>query len=44
MSSSRLSPMFGISIDPASADPQEPFRQARIADENGQDLITLPCF
>jgi hypothetical protein len=37
---------FGAAIDPSAADPQEPFRRARIADENGLDLITLmdhPC-
>lgn len=34
-------PLFGISIDPSAVDPQEPFRRAQIADENGIDLITL---
>jgi alkanesulfonate monooxygenase SsuD/methylene tetrahydromethanopterin reductase-like flavin-dependent oxidoreductase (luciferase family) len=37
----RLAPLFGAAIDPSAADPQEPFRRARIADENGLDLITL---
>jgi alkanesulfonate monooxygenase SsuD/methylene tetrahydromethanopterin reductase-like flavin-dependent oxidoreductase (luciferase family) len=36
-----LAPLFGAAIDPSAADPQEPFRRARIADENGLDLITL---
>lgn len=35
------SPLFGISIDPSSANPEEPFRRARLADEAGLDLITL---
>jgi alkanesulfonate monooxygenase SsuD/methylene tetrahydromethanopterin reductase-like flavin-dependent oxidoreductase (luciferase family) len=34
-------PLFGLSIDPSSADPQEPFRRARLADEGGLDLVTL---
>jgi alkanesulfonate monooxygenase SsuD/methylene tetrahydromethanopterin reductase-like flavin-dependent oxidoreductase (luciferase family) len=33
--------LFGANIDPAASDPQEPFRRARIADENGLDLITI---
>lgn len=41
MSGSSLSPLFGVAIDPSAEDPQEPFRRARIADENGLDLITL---
>src|SRR5262245_33832216 len=36
-----LSPLFGASIDPSAADPQEPFRRARLADTQGLDLITL---
>lgn len=36
-----LSPLFGISIDPSAADPQEPFRRARLADDHGLDLVTL---
>lgn len=31
---------FGIAIDPAAADPEDPFWRARIADENGIELIT----
>jgi len=34
-------PLFGISIDPSADDAEEPFRRAKIADENGLDLITL---
>ncbi len=41
MKHNRPAPLFGISIDPSAADPQEPFRRAQIADENGIDLITL---
>jgi alkanesulfonate monooxygenase SsuD/methylene tetrahydromethanopterin reductase-like flavin-dependent oxidoreductase (luciferase family) len=37
----RNQPLFGANIDPAASDPQEPFRRARIADENGLDLITI---
>jgi alkanesulfonate monooxygenase SsuD/methylene tetrahydromethanopterin reductase-like flavin-dependent oxidoreductase (luciferase family) len=33
--------LFGTNVDPSAADPQEPFRRAQIADENGLDLITL---
>jgi alkanesulfonate monooxygenase SsuD/methylene tetrahydromethanopterin reductase-like flavin-dependent oxidoreductase (luciferase family) len=32
---------FGIAIDPSSADAEEPFRRARVADENGVELVTL---
>lgn len=32
---------FGIAIDPAAADPAEPFRRAKAADENGVELVTL---
>ncbi|MDX1437957.1 MAG: LLM class flavin-dependent oxidoreductase [Anaerolineales bacterium] len=39
--SSRLPPQFGASIDPSAADPEEPFRRAKIADENSLDLITI---
>jgi alkanesulfonate monooxygenase SsuD/methylene tetrahydromethanopterin reductase-like flavin-dependent oxidoreductase (luciferase family) len=38
---SELRPLFGISIDPSAADPQDPFRRARLADEHGLDLVTL---
>lgn len=41
MSGSSLSLLFGVAIDPSAEDPQEPFRRARMADENGLDLITL---
>lgn len=41
MSQDRLSPLFGTNVDPSSVDPEEPFRRARIADENGLDMITL---
>lgn len=41
MSQSYLPPLFGASIDPVAADPQEPFRRAKLADDNGLDLITL---
>lgn len=41
MSDNLLSPLFGLSIDPSAADPQAPFRRARLADENGLDLITI---
>lgn len=34
-------PLFAASIDPSAADPREPFERARIADENGLDLITI---
>ena len=41
MSQKYLPPLFGASIDPSTADPQEPFRRARLADDTGLDLITL---
>ena len=41
MTSSTLKPLLGISIDPSAADPEQPFLRARIAEENGLDLITL---
>lgn len=34
-------PLFGVNVDLAAGDAQEPFRQARVADESGLDLITL---
>ena len=37
----RPSIQFGIAIDPSSADAEEPFRRAQVADENGVELITL---
>jgi alkanesulfonate monooxygenase SsuD/methylene tetrahydromethanopterin reductase-like flavin-dependent oxidoreductase (luciferase family) len=37
----RNQPLFGINVDPAAQDPQEPFRRARIADEHSLDLITI---
>jgi alkanesulfonate monooxygenase SsuD/methylene tetrahydromethanopterin reductase-like flavin-dependent oxidoreductase (luciferase family) len=37
----QLSIQFGIAIDPSSADAEEPFRRAKVADENGVELITL---
>jgi len=40
MTEERPSIQFGIAIDPAAADPQDPFWRARIADENGVELIT----
>jgi alkanesulfonate monooxygenase SsuD/methylene tetrahydromethanopterin reductase-like flavin-dependent oxidoreductase (luciferase family) len=36
-----LEPRFGISIDPTVGNPREPFRLAKIADENGLDLMTI---
>jgi alkanesulfonate monooxygenase SsuD/methylene tetrahydromethanopterin reductase-like flavin-dependent oxidoreductase (luciferase family) len=36
-----LPPLFGISIDPTAGDPREPFRLARLADEQGLDLLTI---
>lgn len=41
MSVTRPAPLFGISIDPAFADPHEPLRRALLADANGLDLLTL---
>ncbi|MEJ2711028.1 MAG: LLM class flavin-dependent oxidoreductase [Anaerolineales bacterium] len=37
----RLAPLFGSNIDPATQDAQKPLRWARIADENGLDLISI---
>jgi alkanesulfonate monooxygenase SsuD/methylene tetrahydromethanopterin reductase-like flavin-dependent oxidoreductase (luciferase family) len=37
----RLAPLLGANIDPSAADPQEPFRRARLAEDGGLDLITL---
>jgi alkanesulfonate monooxygenase SsuD/methylene tetrahydromethanopterin reductase-like flavin-dependent oxidoreductase (luciferase family) len=37
----RNQPLFGANIDPTATDAQEPFRRARLADENGLDLITI---
>lgn len=34
-------PLFGIFLDPTAGDPAEMFRQAKIADENGLDLLTI---
>lgn len=31
---------FGIAVDPAAGDPQDPFWRARIADEQGIELVT----
>lgn len=36
-----LTPRFGIFLDPSASDPQEPFQLAKIADENGLDLLTI---
>lgn len=36
-----LTPQFGIFLDPTAGDPQEPFRLAKIADQNGLDLLTI---
>ncbi len=36
-----LSPRFGIFLIPTAGDPREPFRLAKIADENGLDLLTI---
>jgi len=36
-----LTPRFGIFLDPTAGDPREPFRIAKIADENGLDLLTI---
>ncbi len=41
MSVERLAPLLGISIDPSAADPQEPIRRARLADDHGLDLISV---
>lgn len=34
-------PLFGIFLDPTVGDPQEPFRIAKTADDNGLDLLTI---
>jgi len=36
-----ITPQFGIFLDPTVGDPREPFRLAKIADENGLDLLTI---
>ncbi len=36
-----LKPRFGIFLDPSVNDPQEPFRLAMTADNNGLDLLTI---
>jgi len=36
-----LTPRFGISLDPTVRDPQELFHLAKLADENGLDLLTI---
>ncbi|MCI0728441.1 MAG: LLM class flavin-dependent oxidoreductase, partial [Chloroflexi bacterium] len=36
-----LAPLFGVFLDPTAGDPREPFRLAKIADENGLDLLTI---
>lgn len=36
-----LIPLFGIFLDPTVGDPREPFRLAKIADENDLDLLTV---
>ena len=41
MNNDTLAPLFGTNVDPSAADPQEPFRRARIADEHGLDLLTV---
>lgn len=33
--------LLGVSLDPTAGDPHEPFRLAKIADENGLDLLTV---
>lgn len=40
MSQQTPSLQFGIAIDPAAADPQDPFWRAKVADENGIELVT----
>lgn len=40
MTEDRPAIQFGIAIDPAADDPQDPFWRARIADENDIELIT----
>lgn len=34
-------PQFGIFLDPTAGDPREQFRLAKIADDNGLDLLTI---
>jgi alkanesulfonate monooxygenase SsuD/methylene tetrahydromethanopterin reductase-like flavin-dependent oxidoreductase (luciferase family) len=34
-------PLFGLFLDPTAGDPREPFRLAKIADDNGLDLLTI---
>ena len=41
MNNTRLTPLFGLSIDPSAANPQEPFQRASLADEYGLDMVTL---
>ncbi len=36
-----LKPLFGIFLDPTVGDPREPFALAKIADDNGLDLLTV---
>ncbi|MBC8170419.1 MAG: LLM class flavin-dependent oxidoreductase [Anaerolineae bacterium] len=36
-----LTPRFGIFLDPTAGDPREPFALAKIADDNGLDLLTI---
>lgn len=40
MTQDRPTIQFGIAIDPAADDPQDPFWRAQIADENGIELVT----
>jgi alkanesulfonate monooxygenase SsuD/methylene tetrahydromethanopterin reductase-like flavin-dependent oxidoreductase (luciferase family) len=37
----RPSIQFGIAIDPEAGDIEEPFRRAKVADDNGVELITM---
>lgn len=41
MNATQPAPLFGVSIDPTTRDPQGAFARARRADEAGLDLITL---
>lgn len=36
-----LTPQFGVFLDPTAGDPREPFRLAKLADDNGLDLLTI---
>ena len=36
-----LNPLFGIFLAPTAGDPREPFRLAKVADDNGLDLLTV---